>query len=106
TQTLRVYDLQSGQGKELGDIEFNVYDTYFSADGKRLVLSQISARPGTRECTLAYFDVVAGKRLWVLPHKGQVFAFSPDGKTVVSAAFDQRSFQVIETDPESGKPAE
>jgi RNA polymerase sigma factor (sigma-70 family) len=105
-QTLRVYDLQSGQGKELGDIEYNVYDTYFSADGKRLVLSQISARPGPRETTLAYFDVVAGKRLWVLPHKGQVFAFSPDGKTVVSATFDQGSFQVIETDPESGKPAE
>lgn len=70
------------------------------------MLSQTSARRGPREDTFTYFDVAAGKQLWVLPRKGQEFAFSPDGKTVVSAEFGQRGFQIIETDPGSGKPAE
>jgi WD40 repeat protein len=70
------------------------------------VLSQTSARGESPEATFAYFDVGAGKRLWVLPRKGQQFAFSPDGKTVVSATFKQAGYQIIETDSDSGKPAE
>jgi RNA polymerase sigma factor (sigma-70 family) len=107
TQALRVYDLKTGRGKDVGSVEFNVYDVRFSADGTRVVLSQISSRPGVREDTFACFDVAAGKQLWKLPRKGGEFALSPDGKTVVSAVYDgDPGFQIIETDPDSGKPAE
>jgi RNA polymerase sigma factor (sigma-70 family) len=104
TQVLRVYDLKTGQGKEVGNTEYNVYDIRFSADGTRVVLSQTSARPGVREDTLACFDVAAGKELWRLPRQATEFYLSPDGRTVVSPT--SQGFNIIETDPDSGKPTE
>jgi RNA polymerase sigma factor (sigma-70 family) len=109
TRTLRVYDLKTGHGKDLGSVEFNVRGLRFSADGRRLVLSQISARPGPRDDTFACFDLAARKQLWKLPRKGGEFALSPDGKTVVAAVDlndGEPGFQIIETDAKSGKPAE
>jgi RNA polymerase sigma factor (sigma-70 family) len=107
TRTLRVYDLKTGRGKDLGSGEFNVYRVCFSAGGTRVVLSQVTARPGVGDQTFACFDVPAGKQLWRLPRKGHEFALSPDGKTVVSAVDGaEPGFQIIETDPGSGKPVE
>jgi RNA polymerase sigma factor (sigma-70 family) len=103
TQTLRVYDLQTGRRKELGSLEFNVYDVRVTADGKRVFVSQTSSE--TSAATFACFDVQAGKELWRLPRKGVEFAISPDGRTLVAATFDGR-FQVIVTDQDSGKPTE
>jgi RNA polymerase sigma factor (sigma-70 family) len=102
---LRIAHLNSGRIREIGSLELNVYDVYFSADGKRLVASQISATKDGGD-TLVYFDVAAGKELWRIPRKGINFALSPDGKTVLSPMLDQRRFQIIETDPASGKPTE
>ncbi len=93
--------------KVIGDLEFNVYGIRFSADGKRVVVPQISAQ--TQASTLVCFDVTATKELWRLPRKGGELAFSPDGKTVVSAAFDKdqgMGFHIVEVDPESGKSTE
>jgi RNA polymerase sigma factor (sigma-70 family) len=104
TQTLWVHDLESGKQQKLGSVEYNVYDLRFTADSKRIFVSQTSAeRDGGS--TFACFDVPAGKELWRLQRQGQEFAVSPDGKTLISATFDGQ-FQIIETDPESGKPAE
>jgi WD40 repeat protein len=104
-QTLRVHDLASGRAKDLGTLEFNVYDIRFSADGKRIVTSETSS--GTGASTFACFDVPGGKQLWRLPRNGQTFAVSPDGRTLVSAVFKgKQGFQVVETDPGSGKPTE
>jgi RNA polymerase sigma factor (sigma-70 family) len=103
-KTLAVYDLGTGRRQELGGLDYNVYDIRFTTDGKRVLVSQTSSeRDGGS--TFACFDVRAGKELWRLPRKGQEFAVSPDGKVLISATFDGR-FQVIETDPDSGKPTE
>ncbi|HZV07434.1 MAG TPA: sigma-70 family RNA polymerase sigma factor [Gemmataceae bacterium] len=102
---LRVVQLDSGQIRNVGRLEYNVYHVYFSADGKRLVASQIAATKGGGH-TLVCFDVVAGKQLWCIPREGDRFAFSPDGKTVLTAMRDQRQFQILELDPASGKPTE
>jgi RNA polymerase sigma factor (sigma-70 family) len=105
-RSLWVYDLKTRRGKELGPVEINVYDTRFSADGTRLVVRQLSGRPGD-SATLAYFDVTAGKQLWQLPFKGGEIALSPDGRTVVSGAYGgDRGFQIIETGADPGKPSE
>lgn len=103
---LRMVHLGRRQIRDIGRLELNVYSVYISADGKRLAASQISATRKEGGNTLACFDVAAGKELWRLPNKGIRFAFSPDGKTVVSAASDQRRFWVVETDLVSGKPTE
>lgn len=104
-RSLRVIDLKSAKIRLIGRTELNVYDVRFSADGKRIVLSQTSALPNGGS-SLACFDVAAGKKLWRLPQKGIEFALSPDGKTVVSPGMDQRSYWLIETDPTTGKPTE
>jgi RNA polymerase sigma factor (sigma-70 family) len=104
TDVLRVYDLETGRGKDLGSVEINVYDIRFTADGQRILASQTSG-DGKGESTFVCFDVRSGKQLWRLPRKGQEFAVSPDGNTVVCAMFDGR-FQVIEADPDSGKATE
>jgi WD40 repeat protein len=104
TQKLRVYDVHTGHMKELGDLEYNVYAVRLTADGKRVLVSQTSATGSGS--TFACFDFVAGKQLWRLPRKGQEFAVSPDGKTLIAAVWDQTGFQVIETDPDSGRPTE
>jgi RNA polymerase sigma factor (sigma-70 family) len=103
-EVLRVYDLATGRGKDLGGVEINVYDIRFTAEGTRVVVSQTSGRQPV-ESTFACFDVRSGKQLWRLPRKGGEFAVSPDGGFVVSATLDGR-FQVIETDPASGKATE
>src|SRR5262249_48913440 len=108
TITLRVYDLKTRRWKELGGVASYVNGIRFSADGRRVVVSQTS-RPGAREGTFACFDVSAAKQLWRLPRKGGEynFALSPDGKTVVAAvSLGQPGFQVIETDADPGKPTE
>jgi RNA polymerase sigma factor (sigma-70 family) len=106
TQTLRVYDLETKRGKELGSLEFNVYDVRFTTDGKRVFVSQTSSETGDQ--TFACFDVPAGKQLWRLPRKGMEFAITPDGKKLVSAIHKggEAGYQIIETDPDSGKPTE
>src|SRR5262249_15240424 len=72
---LRAYDTTTGKGKDLGDLEYNVYEIKFSADAHRVVVSQISAEG--KGAFLSCFDVPAGKQLWKLPHKGGEFAVSP-----------------------------
>ncbi len=101
---LRVYNTSTGSGSDLGDLEYNVYDAEFAADGKRIVVSQISATG--QGSFLSCFDVPQRKQLWKLPHQGSRFAVSPDGLTVVSASFKQRGYQVIETDPQTGATTE
>jgi RNA polymerase sigma factor (sigma-70 family) len=104
---LRSYDTTTGLRGELGELEYNVYDMQFSGDGKRLVVSQISARndKGPREF-LSCFDVPGRKQVWKLPHHCAQFAFSPDGRSVVYAPFTRRGFHLIETDVESGNVTE
>jgi WD40 repeat protein len=104
-QALRIFDLKTGRMREIGKVEYNVYRVHFSADGSRAVVSQTSSKISGGS-TLACFDVAAGKELWRLPRKGIDYTFSPDGKTVLLGGMDQRSMQIIETDPDSGKPAE
>ncbi len=102
---LRIVHLDSEQIRDIGRLEYNVYGVYFSADGKRLVASQISSLKGGGN-SYAYFDVEAGKELWRLPRTEIVYAISPDGKTVFAPMLDQRRVRIIETDPASGKPTE
>ncbi len=104
TQTLWVTDLGTGRRKKLGSTEYNLYHVRFTTDGRRVYVSQTSSTNGGS--TFACFDVPAGKELWRLPRKGQEFAVSPDGKMLVCAVWEQSGFQIIETDPDSGKPAE
>jgi RNA polymerase sigma factor (sigma-70 family) len=106
TVTLQVYDLKTGRMKELGSLEFNVYDVRFTTNGKRVLVSQTSSKPGDREDTFAFFDVPAGKQLWLVPRNAEEFAVSSDGRMVLSAVGDQSGFHVIETDPDSGQPTE
>jgi RNA polymerase sigma factor (sigma-70 family) len=102
---LRVFNMKTGQMRGIGTLEYNFYGVYFSADGERAVVPQVSAE--TREAPLSYFDVKAGKELWRLPHKGGTLAITPDGKTVLSAVYNGgMGFQIIETDSETGKPTE
>jgi RNA polymerase sigma factor (sigma-70 family) len=103
-QALRIFDVKTGRMREIGKVEYNVYGVRFSADGRRAVLSQTSSKNG--DSTLACFDVAAGQELWRLPRKGIDYTFSPDGKTVLLGGMDQRSMQIIQTDPASGKPTE
>jgi RNA polymerase sigma factor (sigma-70 family) len=104
TQTLSVYDLPTGRVRAIGETEFNVYGIHFSADSRRVFLSQTSSV--TPDATFACYDVPAAKELWRRPRKGQEFAVSPDGKILLCAGWEQSGFQVIETDPDSGKPTE
>ncbi len=102
-QTLRVYDVRTGRGKEVGDLEMNVYDIRFTADGRRVVASLTSGYP-PYAWTFACFDVAAGKQIWKLPRHGQEFALSPDGRLLATATYSPKmGYQVIETDPESDK---
>ncbi|MBX9627271.1 MAG: WD40 repeat domain-containing protein, partial [Gemmataceae bacterium] len=106
---LRAYDTATGAGKDVGELEYNVYDLQFSADGRRVVASQISARrgDGPREF-LGCYDVVAGKEVWKRPGHCSQFAFSPDGRTVAFVAHGApaRTFHLIETDPATGAVTE
>jgi RNA polymerase sigma factor (sigma-70 family) len=105
TWALHVYDLETKQAKELGSLEYNVDDVRFTTDGKRVFVSQGGSQS---DWAYACFDVRAGKQLWKLPRKGMEFAITPDGKKLVSAAYSggEAPYQVIETDPDSGKPTE
>jgi RNA polymerase sigma factor (sigma-70 family) len=80
---LRVFDLANGRATDLGDIEFNIYHVLFSADGRRVVATQISSE--TREKWVACFDVATAKQLWRRPWPGGATALSPDGNTVIAA---------------------
>jgi RNA polymerase sigma factor (sigma-70 family) len=102
--TLRVHDLRTGKSTDLGTLGFNVYHLHFSADGERLAASEISAENG--QPSLSFFDVPAGKRLWKRKHRGSVYAVSPDGTAIVSPAYDDHGFQVIETKRTSSEPVE
>lgn len=103
-QALRIVDLKSGRMRDIGLVDYNVYGTPFSADGKRIFVEQTSSEPGGGS-SYACFDVPAGKQLWKLPRKAQTFGISPDGKTLLAGTFDGR-FQIIETDADTGKPTE
>ncbi len=102
---LRIAHLDCGRIRDIGSLEFNVYNVSFSCDGTRIVASQTPSTPGGVS-SLVCFDTTAEKELWRVPRKGINFALSPDGKTVISVMLDQRQFQVLETDVVTGKPTE
>jgi RNA polymerase sigma factor (sigma-70 family) len=102
---LRVFDVTTGRTRQPGSTERNVYGINFMGDGKRVVVSQTSG-DGRGDSTFACFDVSAEKELWRLPRKGQRYAVSPNGRTVVSVGGRDLGFYVIEVDPDSGKPTE
>lgn len=99
---LSLYDTVTGAPTDLGELEYNTYAFEFSADSRRLVVSQTSAERGEPRAFLGCYDVPAGKRLWKLPAERDRFAVSPDGRLVVFADFNRRGYQVIETDPKTG----
>ena len=114
TYELWLYDLKSGQKKRLGDVDFNIYEMVFCADGKRIFVEQtdgIRRDPlptqgvDRRGHTYACFDIAAGKEIWKLQRGGQTFAVSSDGTTLVAATFDGH-FQIIQTATDSTKPIE
>lgn len=104
-KALRIVRLDSGEIRDISRLELNVYDVFFSADGKRLAASQIGGAKADIN-TLVCVDVTAGREMWRVPNKGINFAFSPDGKTVLSVVRDQRTIQILQTDADSGKPVE
>ena len=99
---LRTIDVATGKTKELGDLELNVYDPQFSADGKRLVVQHTSGReePGRY---LSCFDVPTGKQVWKLPANCDKFAVSSDGRMVMFAQYDRPGFRIVETDLKTGE---
>jgi RNA polymerase sigma factor (sigma-70 family) len=105
---LRVYDVATGKVRDFGEIEFNVYGMIFSADGKRLVVSETSSTPGPREERDFYscFDVASGTRLWKHKRDGSNFGVSRDGRLVASAGFKRSGFNIIDTDPDTLKPSD
>jgi RNA polymerase sigma factor (sigma-70 family) len=109
TRTLRVYDLETGRGKEVGGLASKVpvhHAIRFTTNGKRVLVSQTQFGWPDPE-NFACFDVAAGKQLWQLPGSlgSGVWAVSPDGKTLVSRVLTQEvGFHVIEIEPASGRP--
>ena len=67
TVRLRTYDTATGARTDLGELEYNTYRFEFSANSKRLVVSETSAERREPRSFLACYDVPAGKRLWKLP---------------------------------------
>jgi RNA polymerase sigma factor (sigma-70 family) len=100
---LCAYDTATGAKSELGELEYNTYRTHFSADSKRVFVSQISLRAGKDRKTLACFDVPGGKQVWKLPANCDQYAVSSDGGTVVFAQYDRWGFRLIETDLKTGE---
>jgi WD40 repeat protein len=99
---LRAYDTSTGRGRDIGDLEINVSDIQFSADGKRVMVSQVAGTRGARKTYLACFDVPAGKQLWKLPDIDTPFAFSPDGRTVAAytgGRANPNGYQIIDVNP-------
>ena len=97
--------LRRGKRSSWGELERNVYDPRFSADGKRLVVQHVSGRedPGRY---LSCFDLPTGKQVWKLPANCDKFAVSPDGRLVMFAQYDRPGFRIIETDLKTGATTE
>lgn len=101
------YEVATSKGREWGELEYNVYGLKFSADGRRLVVSQASADPKAKEqYTLACFDPAAGRKLWTAPRAGSQteFAVSPNGLTVAMSSPAQRSIELIESGDAEAAP--
>ena len=105
TAVLRMVDVATGKDKQLGQVERNVYDPRFSADGKWLVVQHVSGReePGRY---LSCFELPTGKQVWKLPANCDKFAVSPDGRLVIFAQYDRPSYRIIETDLKTGQTTE
>jgi WD40 repeat protein len=94
-RTARIWDVATGREiVVLRGHKDAVNLAEFSADGRSVVTTSFnaSAMLSTVENAARVWDAATGKEIATLKgHDGVVFlaAFSPDGKTIVTASFDQ-----------------
>jgi WD40 repeat protein len=115
-RNLRLIDLKTGHLSEIGTYGQYQIGVYFSADGKRLLVSEPAPQKGgswgrAHTSTIDFFDPTSGKKIWRRSAWGTNFAISRDGRIIVSSgyrdqALKESGFHILRMKDAWDKPTE